>query len=168
MNDDEIGPETGVSLDAIFELMESLSDRIMQDLHRELLRHLPLKTTPQQMAIAIMLCRHGGRMTVTDVAREFGVSLSAVTASADRMSRIGLLRRFRDEDDRRVVRLDLTLAGREAVNAFLEVRDRVRRKYLELLPDQDRSDLYRIMSKVKTAAEQAPSRGAWHSGEEPC
>jgi DNA-binding MarR family transcriptional regulator len=160
VGDGEIGPETGVSLDAIFELTESLSSRMMQDLHRELLQRLPLKTTPQQMAVAIILCRRGGRMTVTDVAREFGVSLSAVTASADRMSRIGILRRSRDLADRRVVWLDLTPAGREAVGAFLEVRDRARHRYFDLLSEQDRSDLYRIMSKVKAAAEQAPDRGA--------
>ncbi len=160
MDDDEMGSETGVSLDAIFELTESLSGRMMQDLHRELLQHLPLKTTPQQMAIAIILCRYGGRMTVSDVAREFGVSLSAVTASADRMNRIDLLRRFRDEADRRVVWLDLTPAGREAVGAFLEVRDKVRHRYFDLLTEQDRSDLYRIMSKVKAAAEPAPDGDA--------
>ncbi len=160
MDDDEMGSETGVSLDAIFELTESLSGSIMQDLHRELLQHLPLKTTLQQMAIAIILCRHGGRMTVSDVAREFGVSLSAVTASADRMNRIDLLRRFRDEADRRVVWLDLTPAGQEAVGAFLEVRDKVRHRYFDLLTEQDRSDLYRIMSKVKAAAEPAPDGDA--------
>ncbi len=153
-----MGPETGVSLDAIFELTESLSSRMMQDLHRELLQRLPLKTTPQQMAIAMILCQYGGRMTVTDVAREFGVSLSAVTASADRMSRLGILRRSRDEADRRVVWLDLTPAGQEAVDVFLEVRNRVRHRYFDLLPEQDRADLYRIMSKAKAGAEQAPDR----------
>jgi DNA-binding MarR family transcriptional regulator len=159
VGDDEIG-HAGVSLDAIFELTESLSGRMMQDLHRELLQRLPRKTTPQQMAIAIILCRRGGRMTVTDVAREFGVSLSAVTASADRMSRIGILRRSRDEADRRVVWLDLTPAGREAVGVFLDVRDRMRHRYFDLLSEQDRSDLFRIMSKVKAAAEPAPDGDA--------
>ena len=149
-----------VSLDAIFELTEGLSSRMMQELHRELLQRLPFKTTPQQMVIAVILGRQGGRMTVTDVAREFGVSLSAVTASANRMSRIGLLRRFRDLADRRVVWLELTPAGREAVGAFLEARDRVRRRYFDLLPEQDRSDLYRILSRLRDAKEPAPGHGA--------
>jgi DNA-binding MarR family transcriptional regulator len=150
VGDDEIGPETGVSLDAIFELTESLSSRMMHDLHRELLQRLPLKTTSQQMAIAIILCRRGDRMTVTDVAREFGVSLSAVTASADRMSRLGILRRSRDLADRRVVWLDLTPAGEEAVSAFLAIREQVRHRYFDLLSEQDRSDLYRIISLIVT------------------
>jgi DNA-binding MarR family transcriptional regulator len=148
VGDNERAPETGVNLDAIFELMERLSSRMMQDLHRELLQRLPLKTTQQQMAIAVILCRRAGRMTVTDVAREFGVSLSAVTASADRMSRLGILRRSRDETDRRVVWLDLTSAGRQAVDVFLEVREQVRHRYFDLLSEQDRSDLYRIMSNL--------------------
>ena len=163
MGDNERGPETGVSLDAIFELMESLSNRMMQDLHRELLQRLPLKTTQQQMAIAVILCRRAGRMTVTDVAREFGVSLSAVTASADRMSRLGILRRSRDEADRRVVWLDLTCAGRQAVDVFLEVREQVRHRYFDLLSEQDRSDVYRVMSKIMDAAEQR-AQGAPASG----
>jgi DNA-binding MarR family transcriptional regulator len=143
-----MGREAGASLGAIFELTESLSSRMMQDLHRELLQRLPLKTTPQQMAVAMILGRRGGRMTVSDVAREFGVSLSAVTASADRMSRLGILRRFRDLEDRRVVWLDLTPFGKDAVGVFLEVRDQVRHRYFDLLPEQDRADLYRIISLI--------------------
>jgi DNA-binding MarR family transcriptional regulator len=149
-----------VGLDAIFELMEGLSSRMMQELHREMLQRLPLKTTLQQMIIAVILNRQGGRMTVTDVAKEFGVSLSAVTASANRMSRTGLLRRFRDEVDRRMVWLELTPSGREAVGAFLEVRDRVRLRHFDLLSEQDRSDMYRILSRLKDAKEPAPNRGA--------
>jgi DNA-binding MarR family transcriptional regulator len=166
VGEDDIGSEASVSLDAIFELTESLSSRMMQDLHRELLQRLPLKTTPQQMAIAMILRRQSGRMTVTDVAREFGVSLSAVTASADRMSRLGILQRSRDEADRRVVWLDLTPAGREAVAVFLEVREQVRHRYFDLLSEQDRSDVYRVMSKVMDAADQrvqgAPASGRDH------
>ena len=149
-----------VSLDAIFELTEGLSSRMMQELHRELLQRLPFKTTLQQMMIAVILGRQGGRMTVTDVAREFGVSLSAITASANRMCRIGLLRRFRDAADRRVVWLELTPPGLEAVRAFLETREMVRRRYFSLLPEQDRSDLYRILSRLKDAKDEpATGRG---------
>jgi DNA-binding MarR family transcriptional regulator len=72
------------------------------------------------------------------------------------MSRLGILRRFRDLADRRVVWLDLTPAGKDAVDVFLDVRGRMRHRYFDLLSEQDRSDLHRIMSKVDAAAEQAP------------
>jgi DNA-binding MarR family transcriptional regulator len=149
-----------VSLDAIFELMEGLSSRMMRELHREMLQRLPFKATSQQMTIAVILNRQGGRMTVTDVANEFGVSLSAVTASANRMSLSGLLRRFRDEADRRVVWLELTPGGREAVDDFLEVRGQVRLLHFDLLSEQDRADLYRILSRLREAEELPPDRGA--------
>lgn len=57
-------------------------------------------------------------MTVTDLAREMGVSLSAVTAAAKRMNNLGLLQRFRDKTDRRVVWLELTAEGAAGVDFF--------------------------------------------------
>jgi DNA-binding MarR family transcriptional regulator len=50
--------------------------------------------------------------TAADIAREYGIDASAVTRLIDRLEKRGLLSRVRSEEDRRVVRLELTDDGR--------------------------------------------------------
>ncbi len=135
---------------ALFELMEQVGRRALKELHREVVPGLPRKATLQQMIIGVILMEHGGRLTVSEVAGELGVSLSAVTSGANRMGRLGLLSRFRDGSDHRVVWLELTASGQEAAAAFLQARDRMRHRLFESLSSQDLKDLSRILSKLNT------------------
>ncbi|MGD0152989.1 MAG: MarR family winged helix-turn-helix transcriptional regulator [Thermacetogeniaceae bacterium] len=138
--------------DDLFALFEEIMRAILYIIHQQGTLELPCKTTPQQMMMGVFLLQHGGRLTVTQVANELGVSLSAVTASANRMSRTGLLGRYRDQADHRVVWLELTPPGKESVAAFLHFRDRLWRRFFNYLEEQDRADLYRILSRVKQAS----------------
>jgi len=132
----------------IFQLLERLTRVIVRDIHAEVSSVLPYKITPQQLGIGLLLTEQGGRLTVTDVAKELGITLSAVTAGANRMSKNGLLRRFRDDGDRRVVWMELTAAGKHAVQTYLSARDYTLEKFFGCLSDDDRADLYRIMQKL--------------------
>ena len=53
----------------------------------------------------------GGRPTVTDVAERLQVQHQSAVGLLDRCARVGLLRRQRDAEDRRRVRVCLTSAG---------------------------------------------------------
>lgn len=132
----------------IFQLLEHLARVILRDIHAEVSSALSYKITTQQLGIGLLLTEQGGRLTVTDVANELGVTLSAVTAGANRMSRNGLLRRFRDDADRRVVWMELTDAGLHAVQTYLTTRDRVLEESFACLTGNDRANLYRIMLKL--------------------
>ena len=79
-----------------------------------------------------------------DVAAELGSALSTATAVIDRLVKRGLVRRDRDESNRRVVRLSLTDEGRCLLGRFVEeqlansvailarLTPQERRTYLEL------------------------------------
>src|SRR4051812_30056279 len=71
-----------------------------------------LGITSAQASIIFMLasCRS---LAAADLAREYGINESAVTRLIDRLEKRGLITRVRSEEDRRVVRLALTLEGRE-------------------------------------------------------
>ena len=142
---------------ALFELLEQVGRRALRELHREVVPGLPEKATLQQMIIGVILREHGSRLTVSEVAGELGVSLSAVTSGANRMVKLGLLSRFRDGTDHRVVWLELTASGEEAVAAFIAARDRMRRRLLASLSGQDLQDLYRILGKLNALV---PTDGA--------
>ncbi len=134
----------------VFTQIEEVAQLVLREIHRELLLALPVKTTVQQMAVGVTLLRHGGRLTMSEVAHIFGVSLSAVTASARRLARAGFIRRYRDSSDRRLVWLELTPAGREAVATFLEIRDRVLERFFGALSPADLAAMRAILEKLRS------------------
>lgn len=53
--------------------------------------------------------------TMTQVATELGISVSTLTAAINKLVKKGYVHRFREEDDRRKVKIQLTDSGKEAV-----------------------------------------------------
>jgi len=74
-----------------------------------------------QMAFLKYLERHG-TCTPSDISKQFGITLGAVTGFVDRLYKLGLITRTRSEEDRRVVIIQLSPKGREPFNAFEEER----------------------------------------------
>jgi DNA-binding MarR family transcriptional regulator len=58
----------------------------------------------------------------SDIARQLGITLGAVTGFVDRLYRLGLITRTRSEEDRRVVIIQLSPKGIEPLNAYEEER----------------------------------------------
>ena len=78
-------------------------------------------TIPQFRAL-VVLSTHGGSMRGADIAEELNVNPSTGTRMTDRLVGKGLVRRVRSTDDRRVVQLRLTPAGREIVEKIMARR----------------------------------------------
>jgi len=131
------------SLHRIDELMIQLA----RHLHVQIARQVPNELTPGQFALCKLVKKHG-RMTVSELAESLGVSLSAITVTADRLCRSGLMRRQRSEQDRRVVRLLLTEDGDRVVSSVLEVSNRVLKGYFARLPEGDLEKLVSICEKL--------------------
>jgi DNA-binding MarR family transcriptional regulator len=77
-------------------------------------------TLPQLRALVVLADR--GILRGADIAEELQVNPSTATRMTDRLVAKGLVRRVRSTDDRRVVRLRLTRAGREIVERVMEKR----------------------------------------------
>jgi DNA-binding MarR family transcriptional regulator len=60
--------------------------------------------------------------TPSDIAQQFGITLGAVTGFVDRLYKIGLIMRTRSEEDRRVVLIQLSPQGMEALMLFEKER----------------------------------------------
>lgn len=67
--------------------------------------------TPHGLAVLGYLER-GSALTQRELARRCGVAPSTLSHTVDHLERSGWIERCRDEDDRRLVRLALTTAGR--------------------------------------------------------
>ena len=85
--------------------------------------------------------------TPSDIARRYGITLGAVTGFVNRLHKLGLITRTHSEEDRRVILIELTPQGIEALNAFEQEREKRFRQICEKLDD-------RLAAKFKDVLEQ--------------
>src|ERR1700743_1031663 len=91
-------------------------------------------TLTQYRSLVVLASR--GPQSVAALADELGVTPSTVSRLCDRLVRKGLVRRREDRRDRRAVRLALTPAGRELVDAVTERRRTEIAGLLDSLPEK--------------------------------
>ncbi|MFS0724073.1 MarR family winged helix-turn-helix transcriptional regulator [Paenibacillus sp. 1P07SE] len=110
-------------------------------------RGSPDSFTISQYRMLHLLAAHG-KLKVADLADLLSVTPGAVTGMADRMIRYGLISRFRDEVDRRVVYLEIKEEGllrKEELGArYNELYARI----FEQIPDEDKAHLFRIFNHM--------------------
>lgn len=98
--------------------------------------------------VGIVLLRHETPVTMGELSREMGISLSTSTRVVDWMVNNGFVQRLSDPDDRRVVRVALTDAGRDihrATTRFLaEHTERLMSKFT---PDE-RATFLKLLRKL--------------------
>lgn len=126
--------------------LEEVAQHCLRDLHQEVIKK-GIKVTPSQFAVMKKLYDRGS-LTVSTVAEDLQVSLSAVTALVDRLCQAGLVTRHRDELDRRMVNLELTGEGRRLTKKCDSIRYEVVSKYIGHLDDADLLQLIRINKKL--------------------
>ena len=72
----------------------------------------PWGVSSAQAAILIYIA-HGRGNRAADIARDYSYDTGSMTRMVERLVKKGLLRRVRDTDDRRAVRLELTAKGQK-------------------------------------------------------
>ena len=109
--------------------------------------------TPAQ-ALFLGMLGERGPMSVSQIATSLGVSSSAITLLADRLHQAGLLLRERDEEDRRVVVLTMTEAGKAIRERLTEQRFRILQALLARLSLQDVEALSKILDQLSASVEE--------------
>jgi MarR family transcriptional regulator, organic hydroperoxide resistance regulator len=105
------------------------------------------KLTGPQFYI-LQLLHKKGRSTVSSLAEEMTVKPSAITAMIDRLLKQGYVLRDRDEQDRRVVFIQISEEGSKILEETLEKRKRVLVKYMSHLDRNELDSLVSIFSKL--------------------
>ncbi|MEU4241848.1 MarR family transcriptional regulator [Actinoplanes sp. NPDC026619] len=116
-------------------------------------------TIPQFRALVVLSNR--GSMRGADIADELNVNPSTGTRMTDRLVGKGLVRRVRSTDDRRVVQLRLTKAGRDVVEDVMTKR----RAELERIVTETASlwqpAVTEALTAFATAAGEMPEQEWW-------
>lgn len=135
------------SLDKYFARLEEVFVEMVRRLHGELACQMVSGITGSQFFVLKKIYSKG-RVTVSEVADELGVSLSAITSLVDRLVKSGFVVRSRDEQDRRLVWLEATEKGKDILEKCIEGRRKVALKYFGRLPEEDIQKLIEIYEKV--------------------
>lgn len=117
----------------------------------------PVEVTLLQHRVLVLLAA-GGEQTVGDIAGALAVNPSNATRHCDRLGRLGLVERRRSTSDGRVVRVGLTDAGREVVEAVTAQRRREVARVLGSMSVEDAAAVVGSLRAFSEAADELPER----------
>lgn len=153
------------NIEKYFSRLEEVFMELVRTLHGELANQMVSGLTGSQFFVLKKIFEKG-RMTVSEVAEELGVSLSAITALVNRLVNNGLAVRSRDEEDRRLVWLEATDKGVEVLSRCMEGRRKVAEKYFGQLPKKDLEKLIeiyeRVLAVVRAEKTESAAKGRGH------
>ena len=97
---------------------------------------------------ALMLIGERQRCIVSDVAHGLNISPTTASSLVDRLVRNNYVERYRSDDDRRIVRLELSAeGGRIREETLTQKREHCRRMLNELAPEEAEAFI-RLMQKI--------------------
>lgn len=129
--------------------IQALAFSISKKLQTELLGKLQSSgLTPPQFYI-LKILDHYGASRATTLAKKMYVKPSAITVMIDRLIDHELVLRYHDENDRRVVVIELTTKGKAVLEEAMIARNQHIAKYFSKLEVQEREDLLRLFEKIE-------------------
>ena len=113
---------------------------------------------------ALVILDTGEPIMMSSLAESLAVPLSTATHTVDRLVAKGLVLRNRSEEDRRVVRVEMSDRGRKLQEEFREKRKLMACSWLEPLSGDEREVFLELMSKITRLAKPASELGTPEAG----
>jgi len=98
--------------------------------------------------IFIILERSGTCPTMGELSTELGIPLSSATRIVDELVGANFIERIPDENDRRVVRVQMTATGREIYQTAMEFNKQRVVHMLSKFTDEEQNQLLHLMTKL--------------------
>jgi MarR family 2-MHQ and catechol resistance regulon transcriptional repressor len=109
---------------------------------------------------AIEFLGNEGQKIMRELAEHLSVAVNSMTSIVDSLERKQLVCRQRSDDDRRVVRVELTEAGREIYKSSLEANLRLFRSMLGALTEDEQEIFMVLFRKIARAGRAQTNRMA--------
>ncbi|MER5178135.1 MarR family transcriptional regulator [Streptomyces sp. NPDC002896] len=136
--------------------------RLTRRVHRIQKRHLEqcgLGITPAQSRLLRTLVHYSSPPRMADLAERLEVVPRAVTTLVDGLEASGQVRRVPDPTNRRVIRIELTDAGRRALRELRNARRAAAEDILAPLTGEQREMLAGLLSALVDGVPRAEARG---------
>ncbi|RMF95575.1 MAG: MarR family transcriptional regulator [Candidatus Schekmanbacteria bacterium] len=98
--------------------------------------------------MAMLFLRRNPNCTMSDLKDWMGLHMSTLTGITDRLVRDGFVERFRDEKDRRLVKVRLTKKGMATVSKLWRIRRERIENFLSLLTEDDQISLIELFERI--------------------
>ncbi|MFN8456444.1 MAG: MarR family transcriptional regulator [Anaerolineae bacterium] len=144
--------EEGEKLEQVLIHLDEVWHRFSRQITADI-KDCPLPV-PLSQAYLLRLLDRRGALTMSDLATALGIKLSGCTALVDRAIEAGWVERRRDLHDRRVVWVEVSLAGEHALNQLRQTRARILARYLTRLQPEEIETLASLLNRVTLALEQ--------------
>lgn len=149
MNSSAPANDTGL----IEQILDELEPFVARQ-RRAVAQHGCLRAISNTHLHVLYLLTSAGPLAMNRLADQLGVSMPNVTGIIDRMVAHGLVERLRDDDDRRLVMVSATDAGREAVDEIDAVRRRLIATVLGSLAPADQQRTLEVFRLLRQAADR--------------
>ena len=130
-----------------------LMRRIISMLSHEIERELEPTGLTNAQWVPLVKMHLGKASTVAELARECDLDAGSMTRLLDRLEAKQLCRRVRSTDDRRVVNMELTDAGRSAAQGIPVVLSRVQNAYLAGFTHDEWHTLQGFLQRIHNTAQ---------------
>jgi DNA-binding MarR family transcriptional regulator len=141
-------PADDETIAGIESALHGLARRLKQArLHDFVLKQAGVDIDQAGLAILYALHAEKASLRVTDLAERLGIDAPAVTRKAQRLERLGLVRRARDADDARASRLRLSPQGQEAIERLLLARHQWLTMLLTDWAPEERCEFARLLGR---------------------
>jgi DNA-binding MarR family transcriptional regulator len=105
-------------------------------------------------ASVMMMLLHEGRKTMTEVAQALGVSRGAATQLLESLTEQGLIRRYQDESDRRIVYVELSEKGHVRLRDMRKNGTANISELFKVLSDEELAYVEKLTTKLADQAKE--------------
>ncbi|AAU23828.1 MarR family transcriptional regulator [Bacillus licheniformis] len=133
--------------------MEALLRTVFKQIRDEINELLEKEMSRNEFMILRLLSEQGPKK-VTEFATILGVSASHITAVTDALVEKGWITRVRSKEDRRIIKIHLTDAGKEIIRYFEEKKTEYYFKRFSSYSDEELKTLIELFSKLDKKREQ--------------
>lgn len=134
--------------------MEALLRTVFKQIRDEINEILLEKEMSRNEFMILRLLSEQGPKKVTEFATILGVSASHITAVTDALVEKGWITRVRSKEDRRIIKIHLTDAGKEIIRYFEEKKTEYYFKRFSGYSDEELKTLIELFSKLDKKREQ--------------
>ncbi|HLR03743.1 MAG TPA: MarR family transcriptional regulator [Virgibacillus sp.] len=138
-----------VSNESVVELEKTLRyiSGIIKRKGRQILHNYPI-TSPQFIALQLLI--DGGDLTIGELSNKNGLAFSTTTDLVDRLEKNKLVERFRDTNDRRVVRIHVLDKGKQIIKEVIEKRQEYLKNVLSNFSKDQSEHLNELLQLLHT------------------
>lgn len=138
-----------VSNESVVELEKTLRyiSGIIKRKGRQILHNYPI-TSPQFIALQLLI--DGGDLTIGELSNKNGLAYSTTTDLVDRLEKNKLVERFRDTNDRRVVRIHVLDKGKQIIKEVIEKRQEYLKNVLSNFSKDQSEHLNELLQLLHT------------------